>query len=770
MKLPVWKKLLFATVTTAVLLGLLEAVLALAGVRPVLYRQDPYVGFSSQVPLFVEQTDSDGSVEMVTAKNKASFFNPQRFPKTKPPGTYRIFCLGGSTTYGRPYNDVASFCGWLRALLPEADPSRRWELINAGGISYASCRVAMLAEELIRYEPDLLIVYSGQNEFLERRTYHRLIETPRAVRRLGAIVSRTRTYTIAKRTVDALRGGHGGARAKRDVLESEVSTILDAAVGPKDYHRDDAFQKQVLDHYRHNLARTIDIARSAGAKVVLVTPASNLLHCSPFKSEHRTGLAEAELKRWQTLFDRAEEAYAAEQWEVALGALDEAATIDGRHAHLHYLRGRTLHRLKQYARAKTALERARDEDVCPLRAVGAMPGIIAEVATRCNVPMVDFAELVENRSDHGIPGENLFLDHVHPTIAGNRLLALAIMDEMVRHGMVAPTSRWDEAAIARVTRSVESGLDRRSHATALRNLAKVLSWAGKYEEARKLARRAVEMTPQDALGQYQLGVCAQGEGDLQQAVAHYRRAIRMAPNFAAAHTNLGSLFQQRGEINLAMEHFRRAIVLDAEDHKALFNLGRLLLKQGKAQPAAKHFRRVIAMHPRDAEAQLQLAAALLRLGESRKATTAVEQAVELRPDYADAHNKLGLLRAEAGDYRQAQRSYRRALELDGDHAGAADNLAWLLATAPQKDLRNGAEALQLAERVCRQNGLQDPATLDTLSAAQAETGQFDKAAATARKALNLSESSGQAALADELRSRLELFLSRRSYRQQPTMR
>ena len=47
----------------------------------------------------------------------------------------RILCLGGSTTYGRPFDDATSFCGWLRVLLPVADPSRRWEVVNCGGIA-----------------------------------------------------------------------------------------------------------------------------------------------------------------------------------------------------------------------------------------------------------------------------------------------------------------------------------------------------------------------------------------------------------------------------------------------------------------------------------------------------------------------------------------------------------------------------------------------------------------------------------------------------------
>ena len=64
----------------------------------------------------------------------------------KESGVTRIICLGGSTTYGRPYNDKTSFCGWLREFLPAVDPSRQWEVINAGGISYA--RKDVLATEV----------------------------------------------------------------------------------------------------------------------------------------------------------------------------------------------------------------------------------------------------------------------------------------------------------------------------------------------------------------------------------------------------------------------------------------------------------------------------------------------------------------------------------------------------------------------------------------------------------------------------------------------
>ncbi|MEA3226990.1 MAG: hypothetical protein U9Q07_13650, partial [Planctomycetota bacterium] len=407
MKVSLRKKLVFSVVTTIVLFAAVEMILTLAGVRPVLYDEDPYVGFSSNIPLFVEQPGPDGKPAMVTAKNKLPHFNLQRFAKNKAVGTYRVFCVGGSTTFGRPYDDTTSFCGWLRAMLPKADPTRKWELINAGGVSYASYRVAALMEELVRCEPNLFIIYSGHNEFLERRTYGRIIDTPAVVRGLGAVMSRTRTYALIQQTIKSTVGRPDKTAGQRAYLPGEVKTVLENSLGPEEYHRDSELRRQVFDHYRYNLKRMIDIAQSAGAKVILVTPASNLRHCSPFKSEHSDALGAAERASFRALYDQASKSHAQGQWSEVLTAIDRAITIDDCYAHAHYLRGRVLWELERYAQAKRAFERAMDEDVCPLRAPGPVLDIVMEVAGKRNVPVVDFVGLVEKLSEHGTPGEKL---------------------------------------------------------------------------------------------------------------------------------------------------------------------------------------------------------------------------------------------------------------------------------------------------------------------------------------------------------------------------
>jgi hypothetical protein len=166
------------------------------GVVPLAERTDTSVGFSGYAPLFIKRTGPDGEQIYSTAHNKFRWFNPQTFPVQKKEGTTRIFCMGGSTTYGRPYNDLTSFCGWLRQFLPAIDPNRRWEVINAGGISYASYRVARLMKEISDYEPDLFIVYSGHNEFLESRTYSQLLKVPEFVRNLSVLASHMRLYSV----------------------------------------------------------------------------------------------------------------------------------------------------------------------------------------------------------------------------------------------------------------------------------------------------------------------------------------------------------------------------------------------------------------------------------------------------------------------------------------------------------------------------------------------------------------------------------------------
>ena len=652
-RLPWWKKAVFSLLSGVLFFAGLEIVLLLCGFRPALYDEDPYVGFTSHAPLFVEQATPGGGAVMATARNKLRFFSAQEFSRRKAAGTYRIFCMGGSTTYGRPYDDKTSFCGWLRALLPVADPSGQWELINAGGISYASYRVAMLMEELISYDPDLFIIYSGQNEFLERRTYEDLIETPAPLRGLGALASHTRTYSALRRLVDWLKTAGDRPPRRLNRLAGEVDTLLNRSIGPDAYSRDDERRRQVLAHFRYSLSRMVDIARSAGAGVILVTPASNLRHCSPFKSQHRAGLSAADREEWQTLFGRARQAQEAGRPDAALAALEAAARIDDRYAHLHYWRGRVLDSRGRHEEARAAYQRALEEDVCPLRAFSQMRGIVAEVAAERGVARVDFAALVQNMAEHGIPGEDLFLDHVHPRIEVHRALAVALAASLAEQGVLEPGPEWREAAsraaaIDRITQIVEGRIDRKVHGAAMRKLAMVMAWAGKFEDGHRAAGRAVELAPEDAEAHFHFARCAQILGKIAAAVEHYQRVLEIEASSTAApyyyaetYNNLAVISERQGKLAAAEPLYQRALRLRPDFTEAHYNLGVVYNKQGKHDEAAARFVSALRLQPDFPEAYYNLGVTYERQGKLAPAEAQYRHALLSRPGYAKARLRLG---------------------------------------------------------------------------------------------------------------------------------
>ncbi len=130
---------------------------------------------------------------------RLTFFCRQSFSRIKSPGTRRVFVLGGSTVQGRPFATETAFSTWLKLRLEAADPDARFEVVNCGGVSYASYRVAKIMEEVIAYQPDAIVIYTGHNEFLEDRTYA-------AVRELGPVRRAITRVTSAWATAQWIRG------------------------------------------------------------------------------------------------------------------------------------------------------------------------------------------------------------------------------------------------------------------------------------------------------------------------------------------------------------------------------------------------------------------------------------------------------------------------------------------------------------------------------------------------------------------------------------
>jgi len=560
-KLSLKKKLLFSGFTCVSFFLVLELLLRLFTVQPSRYRVDPYVGFSNSSPLFVAANDGDVA-EMVTAANKLVYFNEQRFLKDKPDHTYRIFCLGGSTTYGRPYDQRTAYARWLSEFLNRADPSRNWEVINVGGISYASYRIASVMEELNQYAPDLYIVYTGHNEFLERRTYGSAQAVEQNIGGLKKLLSRTRTYTLAEHYAQQWSGQQLRQLEQRDLLPDEVDEILDQSVGPAAYTRDEPLKRDILKHFEFNLRRMNYLAEQAGAELVFITPALNLRDFSPFKSEHGADLSDEERRQWQSHVDAADRAALAGESEVAAEAIEKALVIDDRYADLHYRYGRALDALGRFDAALLAYQRAVDEDICPLRASGPLQAAVRKVAEESSAGLVDFTQKSHEWANDGLPGNDLFLDHVHPTIDAHRRLALELFRYLEESGIVSPNTDWSERAAQAIEWEIEGEIDTAEQGKALRNVAQILAWAGKINEATEISRRAVKLAGDDAHTNFIAGHLLYRSGAYAQAIDYLQKTIRLDPQHFLARLDLGEIYFEQGEFAQARIVSQEAAQLD----------------------------------------------------------------------------------------------------------------------------------------------------------------------------------------------------------------
>ena len=202
----------------------------------------------------------------------------------------------------------------------------------------------------------------------------------------------------------------------------------------------------------------------------------------------------------------------------------------------------------------------------------------------------------------------------------------------------------------------------------------------------------------------------------------WRHTLAVTPDSDVAHAGLGGILFVRGELDESIDHYERALRLRDGNAAAHFGLGRALMAKQKTDAAIFHF----------------------------------QKALSIQPDYIGASNDLGVLLASKGEIKEAVAVWEQSLSFDPDDADAANNIAWVRATVADADLRDGREALDLAQRALRVGG-ENPVVLRTLAAAQAENGQFAEAIATCQRGEELARRNGDRAMTESLRDCAESF-------------
>jgi len=133
------------------------------------------------------------------------------------------------------------------------------------------------------------------------------------------------------------------------------------------------------------------------------------------------------------------------------------------------------------------------------------------------------------------------------------------------------------------------------------------------------------------------------------------------------------------------------------------------------------------------------------------------KALALKPDFVEAHNNLANALLRRGRAQEALAHYQRSLEIQPDNVRTLSNLALGAGDLAGMPVRNGAQAIELAQRANQLSGGQDPVILRTLAAAYAEGGRSAESVTTAEHALQLAAAQSNATLAEALRSQIKFY-------------
>ncbi len=244
---------------------------------------------------------------------------------------------------------------------------------------------------------------------------------------------------------------------------------------------------------------------------------------------------------------------------------------------------------------------------------------------------------------------------------------------------------------------------------------------------------------------------------IDEAITHYQKALELDPNFAQAYNNLGLVLAGRGQLGEAIAQYQKALEIQPDYAGAHNNLGVALAIRGQFDEAMPHFRKALEISPDLADAHNNLGIALASRGQIDEAMVHYRKALEAEPDYAKARNNLDLAQSRREEIRKALAGRRELLRSRPDDVTLLNDTAWVLATNPNASIRNGAEAVELAQRAEQLSEGREPAILGTLAAAYAEAGRFSEATAIARTALQRAIQQNAQPLAESLRAQIAMY-------------
>lgn len=390
-----------------------------------------YFGWGGYPPFFREVGELSSGEQVCLVEPAASkpyfFANPTRpgyaeqsnFLMPKPADTVRIFIVGESAAKGYPQPRNLSMGTFLKAMLSDVWPDKKIEVIDTGTTAVASFPLVYLVRDAMRFSPDLIVFYMGNNEFFGAYG-------TASINAAGSLPPWALRMMRAARGLALVQVLDGWLYGKAD----ENRTLMEQMIGRTFIPADSPLRESAARNLASNLGSMLDEVRAAGVPAIVCTTASNEAGLAPLGEDDTSGLDEAQLKELRRLLSEAEVAAGRDSTAQAVNLLRQATQLAPRHARARFLLGKVLADAGQIELARTAFLEARDLDTMPWRPISLTEQAIRNTALTKGAVLCDVAEIFRKETPDGATGWDLMDDHVHLSLAGQALAARSMAGSM----------------------------------------------------------------------------------------------------------------------------------------------------------------------------------------------------------------------------------------------------------------------------------------------------------------------------------------------------
>lgn len=499
-------------------------------------------------------------------------FKPSLFRKEKKKETFRIICLGESSMFGVPYQMTANIPGIVRRQLRHQYPGKEIEVINLGASAINTNVILHFIPEVIKLEPDLILIYTGHNEF-----YGPDGIGASAIEKIFPSLTQLK-YNLRELTLVRLL-----QTSSNSIKENKTANNLMEQVSNKalvDLHSGDA--KRVFANFESNFSKIIESFQDKNIPIIISDIVSNMTF-PPFQYETQ-GIEE---------YQRIDSLLSLNKVSDALQESEKIEQILPTNAYAHYVLGRINYAKENYTTARTHFSQSNNYDLLKFRAPDTINVLIKRISANYSVPFVSSDSIFAVHSIFGILDTTLFWEHLHPNVYGYYLIANGFVDRIHSQNILPKMDKtklpfsfdslhicWFDLAFADMTiKNLTSKWPFKNYSVRTNYLSKAepqyidvvrqvfsgrkvwdegcyetaqLFWRNEnLNEAMRTYKAIIEEYSLNFYAHYLLANSLSQKGNIEDAIKHYSISISSHPGYPFPKAELGLLFINRGEFDKA---------------------------------------------------------------------------------------------------------------------------------------------------------------------------------------------------------------------------